>query len=150
MERLTYGITINAPKEKVWNTMLDDATYRVWTEVFAEGSHYVGSWEEGSTIRFLAPDKAGNLGGILSRIKVRKPYEHIAIEHLKEIRHGEEHTPADKMEPWAGALEQYYFRQSGAATEVRVELDTVEEYKKMFEDTWPKALQKLKELAEAS
>ena len=35
-------------------TMLDDKTYRIWTEAFMAGSHYVGDWNQGSEILFLA------------------------------------------------------------------------------------------------
>lgn len=52
-EKLKYSITINAPKEKVWHTMLDDKTYREWTTEFNPGSYYEGDRKEGSEIRFL-------------------------------------------------------------------------------------------------
>jgi hypothetical protein len=44
MDKLNFSIIINASKEKVWNTMLEDKTYRQWTEAFASGSHYIGNW----------------------------------------------------------------------------------------------------------
>jgi ligand-binding SRPBCC domain-containing protein len=44
MEKLNYSITIDAPKEKVWNTMLEKNTYTDWTSAFAEGSTYKGDW----------------------------------------------------------------------------------------------------------
>ena len=34
MEKLNFKIEINAPKEKVWDTMLNKDTYKAWTEVF--------------------------------------------------------------------------------------------------------------------
>ena len=37
MDKLNFSIIINASKEKVWNTMLEDKTYRQWTEAFAAG-----------------------------------------------------------------------------------------------------------------
>jgi hypothetical protein len=71
MDKMHFSIVINAPKEKVWNTMLNDDTYRVWTEAFTPGSHYVGDWNKGSKILFLGPDKkTGKMSGA-------------------EIRHGE-------------------------------------------------------------
>ncbi|MBK8800877.1 MAG: hypothetical protein IPN71_02260 [Fibrobacteres bacterium] len=70
MSKLRFSITIQAPKAKVWNTMLADSTYRLWTEVFHAGSHYVGDWSQGSKILFLGPDPdTGMLGGMVSRIK---------------------------------------------------------------------------------
>jgi hypothetical protein len=46
------------------------------------------------------------------------------------------------------AFENYTFKEKNGTTEVIVEMDINDEYKEMFEGMWPKALQKLKELAE--
>ena len=37
MQKLNFKIDINAPKEKVWSTMLEDKTYREWTDSFSPG-----------------------------------------------------------------------------------------------------------------
>ena len=39
MEKMNFSIDINAPKEKVWNVLWDDDSYRKWTSAFAEGSY---------------------------------------------------------------------------------------------------------------
>jgi uncharacterized protein YndB with AHSA1/START domain len=147
MKRLVFSIDINAPKEKVWHTMLDDSTYRIWTAEFAAGSHYVGDWTEGSRILFLGPgDKSET--GMVSRIKVSRPYEYVSIEHLGVVEDGKEDTSSEAVKDWAGAHENYTFRSRDGATELQVEMDTSDAYKEMFETTWPRALQRLKELAE--
>lgn len=148
MERLHYSITINAPKEKVWNTMLGEETYKEWTSVFMPGSYFKGSWEEGSKILFLAPDKSGKNSGMVSRIKENRQYEYVSIEHLGFIENGTEDTTSEAVKSWAGALENYIFNEDNGKTELLVELDTSEEYKEMFNETWPKALEKLKSLSE--
>lgn len=149
MDKLQFSISINAPAEKVWTTMLDDQTYRVWTEAFNPGSHYVGDWSKGSKILFLGPDpNTGKLGGIVSRIAESRPHEFISIEHLGVVNDGVEDTSSEQVMAWAGAHENYTFRQIGGTTEVLVEMDTAEEYKEMFQGMWPKALEKLKALAE--
>lgn len=148
MDKLHFSIAIKAPKKKVWNTMLDDNTYRVWTEPFMAGSHYVGDWSKGSKILFLAPGETGKMGGMVSRIKENRPFEYISIEHLGVVQDGKEDTSSEAVKGWAGALENYTFKEKGGTTEVLVDLDTVEEYKEMFQGLWPKALQELKELAE--
>ncbi|MEX0610023.1 MAG: SRPBCC domain-containing protein [Balneolaceae bacterium] len=148
MEKLHFSITINAPKEKVWDTMLGADTYRQWTEVFMPGSDYVGDWKEGSKILFTAPGEGDKVGGMVSRIKENRPFEYISIEHLGIIQDGEEDTSSEEVESWAGALENYTFKEENGATEVLIDMDSNEEHKEMFLDIWPKALQKLKELAE--
>lgn len=148
MDRLHFSININAPKETVWQTMLGEDSYRQWTDVFMEGSHYKGDWNEGSKILFLAPDDSGKMGGLVSRIKENRSYEYISIEHLGIVEDGKEDTSSETMKEWAGALENYTFKEKNGITEVLVDLDTDEEHIEMFQDIWPKALQKLKKLAE--
>jgi hypothetical protein len=148
MDKLKFSIDINAPKEKVWNTMLDDKTYRIWTEEFTPGSHYVGNWSKGSKILFLGPGNDGKIGGMVSRIKDNRLYEFISIEHLGEVLDGIEDTTSDRVKIWAGALENYTFIDKNGKTELVVEMDINEEFKEMFEGMWPKALQKLKSLCE--
>jgi len=148
MEKLNFSIVIHAPKEKVWDTMLNKDTYEAWTEVFGKGSHYVGDWNKGSKILFLAPDKEGKLGGMVSRIKENRKYDFVSIEHLGIVSDGKEDTTSDVVKPWAGSLENYTFKEKNGQTEVIVEMNITEEYKSMFNDMWPRALKKLKEISE--
>lgn len=148
MGKLNFSIVINAPKEKVWNTMLEDKTYRIWTEEFSPGSHYVGNWNKGSKILFLGPGNDGKIGGMVSRIKDNELFKFISIEHLGEVLEGVEDTTSDRVKDWAGALENYTFIDKNNKTEVLVDLDINEQFKEMFEGMWPKALQKLKSLCE--
>ena len=148
MQKLKFSIEINATKEKVWNTMLEDKTYRIWTEAFSKGSHYIGDWSKGSKILFLGPNENGEMGGMVSRIKENKKYEFISIEHIGMVQDGKEDTTSEAIKVWAGALENYTFKDKSGTTEILVEIDSNEEYAEMFEGMWPNALQKLKELAE--
>ncbi len=152
MQKLQFAITIAAPKEKVWSTMLDKETYEIWSEAFMPGSSYVGDWNEGSKIMFVAPNKEGKMEGMISRIKENRQNEFISIEHLGFIKNGIEDTTSEQVQAWIGALENYTFQEHGDATELIVDLDIsdsmAENMKEEFEQMWPKALQKLKELAE--
>ncbi len=148
MVRLRFSILINAPRERVWNAMIDDAGYREWTEPFMAGSHFVGTWDEGSKILFLAPGENGE-AGMVSRIRTNRPHEFISIEHLGVVDGGIEDTTSEAVKGWAGALEEYTLRDVAGATEVLIETDSNEEYREMFEATWPKALERLKDLAES-
>jgi len=148
MDKLEFSIVIDAPKEKVWNTMLEDKTYRIWTEAFMPGSYYDGDWSKGSKILFLGPGNDGKVGGMVSRIKDNRLYEYVSIEHLGEVIDGVEDTTSDRVKDWAGALENYSFIDKDGKTELIVDMNINEEFKEMFEGMWPKALQKLKALCE--
>ena len=64
------------------------------------------------------------------------------------VQDGEEDTTSDAVKQWAGSLENYTFKDKNGKTELLVDMDINDEYKDMFSDMWPKALKKLKELAE--
>jgi hypothetical protein len=140
MERKEYKITINAPKEKVWSTLWNDVTYRAWTSAFAEGSHVKTDWKKGSKALFLD----GKNEGMVSTIAENKPNEFMSIKHLGVIKNGVE----DMENEWAGSSENYTLNTVNGKTELKVDMDITEEFRDYFEKTWPKALDKLKELAE--
>ncbi len=150
MQKLHFTIQINAPKKKVWDTMLADKTYREWTGPFAAGSYYQGSWDKGSKILFLGPGGNGKTSGMVSTIAENRAYEFISIKHLGLVIAGVEDTTSDAAKEWSGARENYTFKETNGATEVQVDLEgnLNDEYTEMFKGMWPKALEKLKELAE--
>jgi uncharacterized protein YndB with AHSA1/START domain len=149
MKQLHFSTVIDAPKEKVWRTMLDDEPYREWTSAFNPGSYYLGDWSKGSKILFLGPDpETGKEGGMVSRIAENRPYEFISIEHLGIVQDGKEDTTSETARKWTPAFENYTFKEKDGATEVLVDMDIEEEHEKVFGEMWPRALQKLKELAE--
>lgn len=150
MKKQHYSVTINAPRAKVWDTMLNDATYREWTRGFNEGgSYYEGNWEQGSEIRFLGLDATtGKVGGMYAQVRENRPHEYISVEHLGIIDDGKVDTTSDEVKKWTPAHENYTFVERDGGTEVGVELDVAEEHAGFFDETWPQALQALKELAE--
>lgn len=149
MKKLHYSIVINAPKEKVWHTMLDDKTYRQWTEAFSPGGYYKGDWSKGSKMVFLGPDpQTGKEGGMVSRIAENKPYEFISIEHVGIVNDGVEDTTSEEARKWTPAFENYTFKETDGETELIVDMDAAEEIAEDFDNMWPKGLNKLKEIAE--
>lgn len=148
MEKLHFMIQINAPAHTVWNTMLDDSTYRDWTRAFREGSHYVGSWAEGSMVRFLAPDESGSHSGMVASVVTSRPDEFISLEIHGEVSRGIDATTSAHARRFAGAHEDYSFSESDGVTTLVVEVDTDEEFSAMFAADWPRALARLAELAE--
>jgi uncharacterized protein YndB with AHSA1/START domain len=145
MKDLHYSIEINAPRERVWNTMLEDSTYRQWTNAFMPGSYYEGDWSEGSEMRFLGPSEGGQKdGGMAARVKENRHLEFISLEQYAEIRDGE-------LVPWnPTGFENYTFTDSENGTLLSIDLLGIpDEYAGMFDEMWPKALQILEEITEA-
>lgn len=144
MKTLHFNIKINAPKKKVWDTMLNEDTYKIWASVFMPGSYYQGSWEQGGKIKFLDP--AGD--GMSSVIEENKKYDFISIKHLGFIKNGIEDTESAEVRSWLPSYEKYFLYEKDGSTELKIEMESVEEYEKMFDETWPKALIELKRLCE--
>lgn len=148
MQKIHFSIQINAPREKVWHTMLDDATYREWTKAFNPGSYYEGNWETGSEIKFLGPGEGGEVGGMYSRIKENRMYEFVSIEHIGMIQNGVIDTTSEMVKKWTPAFENYTLTEVDGGTKLDIDVDIAEEYKIEFEKMWPVALGILKEIAE--
>lgn len=146
MKTIKFAIFINAPKEKVWNTMLEDATYREWTKPFNGNSHYRGDWNEGSKMFFVGtPDDSKEESGMVSRIAKNVPFTFISIQHIGLLENGVE-------KPWEGvgeAFENYTFTEKDSGTQVDVELTNIpDDYVAEMDKMWPKSLEALKALAE--
>lgn len=144
METKEFKISINAPKEKVWDVLWNDSSYRAWTSVFAEGSHAETDWKKGSKVLFL--DNKGR--GMVSVIAEKIPNEFMSFKHLGEVKDGVEDIISERVSQWAGALENYSLNTVNGKTELTVDMNITDEFIDYFLNTWPKALDKVKELAE--
>src|SRR5690606_26281373 len=153
MDTKTYKIKINAPASKVYNIMLgldSKKTYEAWTALFNPTSTYEGSWVKGSKMMFVGSDEHGNKSGMIAEIVENMPNRFISIKHFGIIENNQEIIDGPKVESWAGSMEDYTFSETNGVTTVTVEVGTNEEYIDYFNETWPKALDKLKELSEVS
>lgn len=149
METTRFSTEINAPAVIVWETMLDDATYREWTSVFNPGSFFRGSWLPGSEIRFLGEDENGVEGGMVGIIAEHRPHEFVSIEYRGQIVDGIEDTTSPGARRLIGAHENYTFSEAGGVTTLTVDVDLDEEWGESMAEQWPLALARLKQLAEA-
>ena len=146
---MEFNITIDATREKVWDVLFGVDTYPIWTTAFSEGSKVETDWKKGSKAIFLDSSNRG----MVSRIVENVPNEYMSIEHLGMYDNGVEDYESEEVKKWAGAKENYTLNDVNGQTELQVymEMDESEENKKMiemFKGMWPKALAKVKELAE--
>lgn len=145
---MVFEIAINAPVSKVFALMTEEAAYRSWTKVFNESSHYIGNWQKASEMLFVGYDAKGQKGGMVSTIVENIKDKFISIKHLGLVKGDEKIMEGPEVEPWQGGLENYLFFETPQGCLLRVEMDMNEEFKSYFEETWPKALATIKELAE--
>jgi hypothetical protein len=151
MQKLQFKKEINASAQKVYETMLglkDKATYEYWVATFNPTSTYEGSWDKGSKIRFVGTDENGKKAGMVSEIVENKPANFVSIRHYGFLDGDTEVTTGEQVEKWAGGHENYTFEENNGITTVIVEMDTIDEYLDYFNTTYPKAMDKLKEISE--
>jgi len=145
LKRISFSTTINAPKEKVWNVLWNDETYKAWTSVFSEGSCAVSDWNEGSKVLFLD----GKGSGMYSTIAKKVPNEFMSFRHIGEVKDGVEQPVDEKTQSWSGGTENYTLKETNGVTELTIDLDMVAEMMDYFNKTFPAALEQVKKLSEA-
>ncbi len=139
MIKKIFNIEINASKELVWDTLWSDVTYRQWTAVFSPDSHAISDWKEGSKIQFI--DNTGD--GMHSIIEKKIQYQQMSFKHLGEIKNG-----IESISDWAGSMEEYFLKEEKGITYLSVKMDIVPEFEEYFSETFPKAMEILKQLSE--
>ena len=150
MQKLQYTIEIEAGPGKVSELMLGKDTYRQWTSAFNPTSDFEGGWNKGDKIYFTGISKEGKKEGMVAEIAEHIPNRFVSIRHYGILDGDKEITEGPAVEKWAGGNENYTFTGTPAGTKVTVDVDVTEEFIPYFNDTYPKALQKLKELCENS
>ena len=151
MKKLQFKISINAPVTRVYDAMLgisSRSTYEQWTSLFNPTSTYEGSWDKRNKILFVGVDEKGEKGGMVSRIAENMPNRFVSIQHYGLVKAGKEITEGPEVEKWANGFENYTFDENNGTTTVTVDIDTTEDFEDYMNQTWPKALDKLKELCE--
>jgi uncharacterized protein YndB with AHSA1/START domain len=114
MEPLEFSIDIAAPRERVWEVLWDDETFRDWTSAFASdpaGARLQSDWEEGSRFEYFEGD-AGSYGVIETLV----PAEHAVFRHLGNLDSGVE-RPSKEGDRF---LEEYRLEQAGDLTTLRL------------------------------
>lgn len=151
MKKLQFNISINAPVSKVYDLMLglkDKSSYEAWTAMFNPTSSYDGSWDKGSKILFIGIDENGEKGGMVSKIAENNPNSFVSIQHYGLYKGGEEIITGPEVEKWANGYENYTFEDNNGVTALTVHIDITEDFEDYFLQTYPTALNKLKEICE--
>jgi len=145
MEKLEYKIVISAPAKKVWETMLQKETYEQWVSKSWPGSTYQGTWAKGEKINFAGTDGTGTRAELVEV----KPYERILARHIAILGPGGvEDRTSEMAKGWIGITEEYRFTEQSGKTTLTVLIETTPEWRSMFDDGWPAALEELKKITE--
>lgn len=69
--------------------------------------------------------------------------QYLSIKHIGEIKDGKE-----TLHNWGESFENYTLDEKDGQTELLIDMDIVEEWIEYFQEAWPKALAKVKEITE--
>ena len=142
MNEMLFSIAINAAKERVWATLWQDATFRDWASIIDPETYKVGDLQEGNEIQFIS---TANGYGVTSLAETVRPGEFLRLRHRADTQE----TGSREREPqWTGSAETYTLAEEDGVTTLAVAIGVPPELEEYFEDAYPKALQRVKELAE--
>lgn len=141
MKQMRFAIEIRAPKEKVWDTLWQDATLREWARIIDPGTHMVGELEEGNEVQYIS----GNGYGVTSLVEKLVPGEFVLLKHQADTQ---DEGKQEREQDWTGGEESYALSEEDGTTTLTTAFDVPEEMEEYFNTAYPKALERVKELAE--
>jgi uncharacterized protein YndB with AHSA1/START domain len=143
-KQITKSIEIKAPKENVWEVLLNDRFTRQWYAEFSEGSHADTDWKLGSKAIFT--DHSGS--GIFGTIIANEPFKLLSIEYLGFLNKGVEEYEGKIADSVKGSVESYRLLEENNITKLFIECDMEEAMYEMMSAAWEKALEKIKAFSE--
>lgn len=142
MKELHFTIEINATKEKVWSTLWDDQTFRDWANNIDEGTYMKGEMKEGNEVEFIS---SVNGYGVTSLVEKMIPNEYVFFKHYADTQ---ESGQKEREKEWSGLTESYSLTEINGITTLVAITDVPEDLVEMFTISIPKALARIKTLAE--
>ncbi len=141
MKNQHFSTEIKAPKKKVWQTLWQDETHRDWGNIIDEGMYIVGEMKEGNEVQFLS----GSGYGVTSKIEKLTPNEYALFRQLADTM---DSGKQEREKEWAGGTESYELTENNGVTTLVVTIDVPPGQEETFQDRFPKALARVKFLAE--
>lgn len=142
MKEMQFSTEIHAPKEKVWETLWQDETFRQWASIIDPGTYMVGELKEGSEVQFIS---AENGYGVTSLVEKVVANDFLLLRHHADTQDSGERERADE---WSGGTESYRLAEKDDTTTLTVAFDVPPELEEYFTVNYPKALEQVKILAE--
>lgn len=142
MKKLQFSTGIKASREEVWNTLWEEKTFRDWANIIDEGTYMVGEMKEGKEVQFISSVSGY---GVTSLIEKLVPDEFVLFRQMTDTMDNGEQK---REKEWAGGRESYSLVEKDGVTTLSIELDVPREQEETFRVRFPKALKRVKVLAE--
>jgi hypothetical protein len=144
MNEIQFSVDINVPRQQVWKTLWQDATFRDWANIIDEGMYIKGALKEGQEIEFIS---SINGYGVTSLV------DKFVLNELAIFRHRadtQEVGMRKRDNEWTGGVECYSLTEKNGITTLTLTTDIPSEQEETFNTRLPQALARIKTLAEES
>jgi hypothetical protein len=142
MKELQCSIEIHATQARVWDTLWQDETFREWASIIDPETYMVGDLKEGHEIQFIS----GASGyGVTSVVEKLVAGEFLLLRHRADTQ---EDGKREREKEWTGGEERYSLAEKDGTTTLTVAFDVPPALEEEFKVNYPKALERVKVLAE--
>jgi hypothetical protein len=142
MQRQQSSIKIKAPRERVWNTLWEDKTFRNWGNIIDEGQYMVGEIKEGNEVQFISSVSGYGVTSLVEKLTLN---EFVSFRQIADTKDSGER---EREKEWTGGTESYSLAENDGVTTLTVDIDVPLGQEETFKVRFPKALERVKFLAE--
>jgi uncharacterized protein YndB with AHSA1/START domain len=142
MKEMQFSVEIKAAKEQVWDTLWQDETFREWAGIIDPGTYMAGELKEGNEVQFIS---SVNGYGVTSLVEKLVAGEFLLLKHRADTQ---EDGKQERENEWTGGKESYSLATKDGTTTLTVAFDVPLELEEEFKASYPKALKRIKVLAE--
>ena len=139
---MQFSIEIHATKERVWDTLWQDETFREWASIIDSETYMMGDLKEGNQIQFIS---AANGYGVTSLVEKLVAGEFLLLKHRSDTQ---ETGKRERDNQWTGGEETYTLKEVDGMTTLTVAFGVPPEMEEHFQVNYPKALERVRLLAE--
>jgi hypothetical protein len=148
MKKIQHSIEINASKEKIWETLWSDKTFRDWSNIIDEGTYLDGELEEGNEINFIGSSEGGASYGVTSKIEKLIPNQFILLAKTADIIVDKDGKIEKRAEQWTGGMESYELEDNNGNVKLTIIEEIPDELLEYFDAKIPEVLKRVKVLSE--
>jgi|SRR5579872_937219 len=142
MKKMQFSIEIHSTKVRVWDTLWQDETFRQWASIIDPETYMVGDLKEGSEIQFISSSSGYGVTSLVEKLIVN---EFLLLKHSVDTQND---GKQEREEQWTGGQESYSLVEKNGITTLTVAFDVPPELEEEFKVSYPKALERVKVLAE--
>lgn len=139
---MQFRVEINTSKKRVWDTLWQDKTFRQWAGIIDPETYMSGEFKEGNEVQFIS---AANGYGVTSLVEKLTPGEFLLLRHSADTQ---ESGKQKREKEWTGGEESYSLSEKDGTTTLTATFDVPLELEEYFKANYPKALERVKVLAE--